>query len=343
MIAAPDDDTMTVVSMIDANDNDMYTHTLPSDIRPAPPDREADTDDALADDGDEVDDNVRIHSMLRKAAADSDQPSLDNWLLFGFSSKAVEDAYQAGQASGRALGVAATTVLWATWTLLTTATGNATRPEILGWAFPIISTLFLIALAPFAGKPVKHHDLVFLTSCAVATLSCLIQLVAVSWLFIEQGHAIMRHDIMAWTFYAVMPPVFLIMMRPSAWLTSATCIMSGLQVGAIGYYSNMFDVSIVSILGGISFCGTMHMMWFVVESTHRISFVHQLSATRHAEAAREHAEAAMRLAETNMRQSEAAIRQSEVARRSEASASQAINHCAKRVMYGNGGYGVSTA
>ena len=122
MNAAPDDDTMTVVSMIDANDDTMHTDTLPSDIRPAPPGCEADTDDALADDGDEVDDNARIHSMLRKAATDPDQPSLDNWqLVFVFSGKAVEDAYQAGQASGRALGVAATTVLWSTWTLLLSA------------------------------------------------------------------------------------------------------------------------------------------------------------------------------------------------------------------------------
>jgi len=77
MHAAPDDDTMTVVFMIDINDDTMHTDTLPSDIRPAPPHREAATDDAPADDGDEVDDNVRIHSMLRKAATDPDQPTLD--------------------------------------------------------------------------------------------------------------------------------------------------------------------------------------------------------------------------------------------------------------------------
>jgi len=114
------DDTDTVV-MIDTND--MYTHTLPSNIRPAPPGREADTDDALADNGDESDDDTRIHTMLRKAAADPDryQPSLHNRqleLMFGFSGKAAEDAYQAGQASGRAMGMAAVTVLWATWAIL---------------------------------------------------------------------------------------------------------------------------------------------------------------------------------------------------------------------------------
>jgi hypothetical protein len=97
---------------------DIDTETLPGATdAPADGECEAHTDD----EGDELDDNALIHSMLCKAAADPDQPCLDHWhgcLGFEFSGKAVEDAYQAGQASGRALGVYSMAVLWAFWAFL---------------------------------------------------------------------------------------------------------------------------------------------------------------------------------------------------------------------------------
>jgi len=50
-----------------------------------------------SDDNDDDDDKL-MQGLLRLAANDPDQPSLAHWqVLSGFSGKAVEDAYQAGQ------------------------------------------------------------------------------------------------------------------------------------------------------------------------------------------------------------------------------------------------------
>ena len=66
-----------------------------------------------------------MHGMLRKAVADPNQPSVDDWLVLPFSGEAVEEAYQANLAPGRAMGVVFAVVLSALWTLVFNTLGNA--------------------------------------------------------------------------------------------------------------------------------------------------------------------------------------------------------------------------
>jgi len=277
-------------------------------------------------------DNALILAVLREAAADPDQPNLDEWLrelVCGFSGKAVEDAYQAGQASGRALGVVVMTLLWGLAGLFTHTLGNATTAsEMLGLNFQLFSVLMVITLVPFTikllpeWKPAKNRNLMFLTCCALATQLLLMQFVVFLWL-IDQGHAISRPDIMVWTFACLIGPVcefalptrnccsqtpgltlppcrdadMIMLARPSALLISATCTMATVDFGALGYYTKTFDSLAVSIMAAISFHLTLHVMWLILENTSRTSFVHQLDAMHHAEAAVHHAEAATRQSE----------------------------------------------
>jgi hypothetical protein len=270
-------------------------------------------DGALTIDGDELGDNALMHTMLCEAAADSEQPSLDadhmHWQLCwsGFSGKAVENAYQAGQASVRAMGIAVEAALFTFWYTITTRSsylrlGNATKTStMLGINFPVIAVLLLIAAAPFTiqliqeWKPVKHRKLVYMTSCATATIAFLILLVALVWLATEQGHTVSGPDLVVWNAFNLMGPLLMILLlRPSALLISATCTVSGALFCAISYYSDTFVTGAVSIVSGFVFTGTTLMMWFVFESTNRTSFVHRLSAMRHAVATMRTAEAAMR-------------------------------------------------
>jgi hypothetical protein len=132
----PCDDAMTtVVPVVDINQT---TRPMASEG--------PNNEDALTDGGaDESDENAAVHTMLREASADPRQPSLDHWRsLSGFTSKAVEDAYQASQAPGRALGVAAAAVMWTLWGILTVNFGNATAAAaMMGLDFPV----FIVLLA----------------------------------------------------------------------------------------------------------------------------------------------------------------------------------------------------
>jgi len=193
------------------------------------------------------------------------------------------------QASGRALGVYAVTVLWVLWDILTIYFGNATTPSsMLGLDFPILSAVGITVLVPLTiqllrewkpVKTVKHRSLVYYTCCATATYTCAVLLVPLLWFFMEQGHAISRMDIGAWTFCAVLGPIcVIVLLRPSPWLISAASTLGAALIGALGYYSDSFDTFTVSIVAGITFNLTVHTMWFILENTHRVSFVHQLSA-----------------------------------------------------------------
>jgi len=172
--------TVVPIIVIDAND----TRALPGGTAlptTAPVDREAHNND-----GDGHDENAAIHTMLLEAAADPEQPSLDRWqLLSSFRGKAVEEAYQAGQASVRAMGVAVEAVLYTVWVMLTNdylRLGNATSSsEMLGSEFPMFAIMLGLMVAPLTiqmlqeWKPVKHRRLVYVTSCATGSAACLIR------------------------------------------------------------------------------------------------------------------------------------------------------------------------
>jgi len=290
--APRDKNTTNGVPMVDISDTNTRGHCTLASVDAAD-DSDAHNEDALTDDGaDESDDKALVHTMLREAAADTEQPSLDDWHLVvrGFNGKAVEDAYQAGQASGRMLGVTVSSLFYLMAGIVVLMGDGTTASTMLGLNFPLFTSTGIIILVPLtikmlqAGKPVKHRSLVYLTCCALATLGFLQMLVALLWV-IGQGHAVSRPDIMVWTYMAVMCPIpQLMMLRPSAWLTSATCTTSATLVGVMGYYSNTFNSPAVSIAAGILYNVAVHTMWFIFENTIRISFVHQLNAMRHAEA-----------------------------------------------------------
>jgi len=61
------------------------------------------------------DDSTLVHALLRKAVNDPKQPSMHDWLVSPFSGEAVEEAYQASNAPGRALGLSIGAVFSALW------------------------------------------------------------------------------------------------------------------------------------------------------------------------------------------------------------------------------------
>jgi len=216
--------TVVPIIVIDAND----TRALPGGTAlptTAPVDREAHNND-----GDGHDENAAIHTMLLEAAADPEQPSLDRWqLLSGFRGKAVEEAYQAGQASVRAMGVAVEAVLYTFWVMLTIEEGNGTSSsEMLGSDFPVFAIMLGLTVAPLTiqmlqeWKPVKHRSLVqiYVTCCcATGSAACLILLVALVWLVIDQGHAVSRPDLVVWNLSNLLCPLLMILLlRPSPWV-----------------------------------------------------------------------------------------------------------------------------
>ena len=283
MDATSDDGTVVpIIIEIGTDDTEIFP-----DPTNAPADRKSTVVQIESNAEDELDDDALIHTMLRKAAADPDQPSVDHWqLLSGFSGDAVEDAYQAEQASGRVRGVYAGFTMVALWTILTNLLGNGTAAsKMLGLDFPIFLVLHIISLAPLTvkllqeWKPVKHRILVHMTCCAIAALTVLVLLAACWWLVMDQGDAVSRPNLVTWTTCALVGYIYTILvLRPSIFLISATCTVASLLLAALGYYSGSFDNYSVAIVACIFFNVMMHMLWFILESTSRTSFVHQLSA-----------------------------------------------------------------
>jgi len=146
-------------------------------------------------------------------------------------------------------------------------------------------------------------------------MSCLFVVTCLLALIVAEGHDVSRPSIAMHTFRAIMIPlVTLLLLLPPAWVMSAMCTFCAVLFGAIGFYSGVTDSVGLTVASVVMTNVAMHLVGFMSETTSRISFVHQLSAVRYAEAA---------------------THQSEVTRRSETAASRAINHCAKRVMYDN--------
>jgi len=120
-----------------------------------------------------------MHGMLRKAVADPNQPSVDDWLVLPFSGEAVEEAYQANLAPGRAMGVVFAVVLSALWTLVFNTLGNAESSSSITDLYALVLLpIFLLSVAPFfctmlplqRWKPVKHRTLVYATCCIASGL-----------------------------------------------------------------------------------------------------------------------------------------------------------------------------
>jgi hypothetical protein len=130
------------------------------------------------------DDNEIMQTLLREAADDRDVPSLDRWLVFRFSGKAVEDAYQAGQAHGKVMAVVAGAPLLALWALINAGLGNAlSTAQVIGapqWVTLIILILllsplcfYLLSGAPYAGEAAKRRNLIYWI-CALHTVLLLL-------------------------------------------------------------------------------------------------------------------------------------------------------------------------
>ena len=292
---SPNDDTvMTIIPMNANNDLDDAPSNNGVILRhqDAPAGREKD-DERTDDVGEEViaaeDDHTLMQPLLREAADDQDQPSLDQWLVFGFSSDAVETAYQAGQAPARAMGVVAGVPVSGFNFVVFAGFGNAeSAMAALGVnsPFPVFMILLLITLAPMtykmlqAWKPVKHCDLIYTTSCAVTAVICLLVLTSLAGLVFNQGHDISRPEVMGQICRTNAELIFvLVLLRPSPRLVIATCAICALDLSAIGYYTKTFETTTSpTIVAGIFFFGAYNLIAFVVEKSNRISFVHQLSA-----------------------------------------------------------------
>ena len=239
------------------------------------------------------DDEHRMRVLLRTAAKDPNQPSGNHSSVFGFSGKAAEEAYQAGQAPERVQGAMMAVWLGVMGNILFVV-GNADTPAAqIGTRLPVIVlvVLALMILASLtikmlqAWKPVKPCDLVYLTSCAMTSYLCLFLTMNLVLLVVEEGHAISKPNVLVYTTRAVLIPIVVIsLLRPSPRLISATCTLSATQFGALSYYSSTFDTLGLAIVAGVYFSTTCHLIAFIFERASRVSFVHQLSATRQSEA-----------------------------------------------------------
>jgi len=84
-------------------------------------------------------------------------------------------------------------------------------------------------------KPVKHRKVVYVTSCAMATLLLLVVRAGFSGI-IQEGHAVSKTNLVVRSFQSLMGPVVMILLlRPPAWLISATATVGGLLFSVIGY------------------------------------------------------------------------------------------------------------
>ena len=86
--------------------------------------QEADDEHVAVESSDDSDSTL-MRDILRKAVDDPVQPSVDDWLVLPFGGEAVEEAYQASKAPGRAQGVVAGVVFAYLWTLVFSVLGNA--------------------------------------------------------------------------------------------------------------------------------------------------------------------------------------------------------------------------
>jgi len=171
-------------------------------------------------------------------------------------------------------------------------------------------------------KPVKNRKLVYATSCIVSVLYAVEHAAITLPHRLSEGHDISSANVFASTLNTTLGAVGCILwLHPPMWISLIIVAVAWAQLGVMGYYSNTFDSMGLAILAGLYMFVFAIMFIMFFERSSRLSFVHQLAATRYAEAATRHAEAA--------------TRHSEASRRSETKASRAIHHCAKRVMYDN--------
>jgi len=234
---------------------------------------------------------------------------------FGFKGEAAEAAYQAGQTPARALGVVVAPLLFLGWRMLFTVL-DGVLVLILRACLLLIFMLFFWAPLIFklltSRKVVKHRgsvDMICTLLTAYILLSAAFSLPGV----ISTAHAITMANIDFSTFQVITIPLFWIhLLRPSPRQISAVCTTLSGMFGLLRYYNETFDTLGSATLAAFVYNAMLLLMAFICEFTNRVSFVHQLSAVHYADTA---------------------MRQSEATRRSEASASQAINHGAKRVMY----------
>jgi len=111
--------------------------------------QEADDEHVAVESSDDSDSTL-MRDILRKAVDDPVQPSVDDWLVLPFGGEAVEEAYQASKAPGRALGVVATVLFCAFWGFVFTALGNADSSSSITDLYAVVLLpVFLLSVAPF--------------------------------------------------------------------------------------------------------------------------------------------------------------------------------------------------
>lgn len=245
------------------------------------------------DDDDDDDDNALMLALLREAAQDPDQPSLSHWLIFGFSSDAVEAAYQAGHASRRALGIVWMAILWPIFRILFTVLGNAAPAGPQDAVYQSIQLLCVVLIGvPFTvkvvpvWKPVKFRNLLSKTCDAFVCVTIAVIIFANMPKQSRVCSDLTRADVMAATWWANMVPVYgALLLRPSPWLISTLCTVNAVRMGHLAYCANAFDSVGSTIVFCICLNMGLHVLIVLLESAYRVSFVHQLGAVTTAVAA----------------------------------------------------------
>jgi signal transduction histidine kinase/ActR/RegA family two-component response regulator len=244
------------------------------------------------DNGDDRDecDSALMRNLLRQAAVDPDQPSLDDWLISSFSSEAVEDAYQAGQAPVRASGIVVASILSIVWGYVLNDLGNA--PQVVAtWMertlrFSFVNrvayTLFVLPFLFYmmqAWNPIKHRKLVNTTCICLVILNTIVTTVTLPpFSSVTEGNIFFDAAAsLAGMFWALMTPFFVIVLfRPSILLISPMSFSSAFQFGIMGYYSQTFDTVGLALGAGIYFLMTMQVIAYFGERSNRVSFVHHI-------------------------------------------------------------------
>jgi len=239
-------------------------------------------------------DNKLAKTCLRQAADDTEQPNEDQWLVFGFGGRTVEDAYQAELAGGRAQGVITTSIMVGVWGSLFAASGTVDPAEVLLIdekdvpVFLILEALFFfLSVGPFAftffqaWSPVKHRALVGMTINAMVFLVSLVTALAHIPAVFSTRHKISGPNIMSATARSLVIPLGeLVLLRPPLTTMSVSITVHSVLFATTGYFGNTFGNVGLAVTAGAAFNTTFHVMAFISERTNRLSFVHQLSEGR---------------------------------------------------------------
>jgi len=234
---------------------------------------------------DEGEEGQLLHSLIMEAAAE-EPPRLGQWLVGGFDSKPYEQAFLGNVAGQKALsGIIFCVMFIASSTFM--VIGQSSAPLGVVIAVFVMNAAFAGLFLWLSHSPVSKAQTVDLASKAVVHTMCLGQCVILFQYFTVDGWIQDMHPGELYTkgcIEAMFPLIALVFLRPGPWSFAALVAIctsnTVVTLHSTGYYDH--DL-VIACAHGIAYFCMEFPLWYVLERTCRVSFIHQIEGVRQAQ------------------------------------------------------------